>query len=161
MTPLLRKLLGMNWVLVLLMYGLLVFGVFMIESAARHLSVPKEILNNTAVRAPTMRPCRRPWILIGSVAYFAAALVDYRWIRWLGIPFYVAGLVLMAMACRRTMVHRLPVVGLKFQPAQLGSFGGHPPDCLADAGSAEPAPVVRRAVRADRHHRRGGGGRLS
>ena len=39
MTPFLRKLLGMNWVLVLVMYGLLIFGVFMIESAARHLSV--------------------------------------------------------------------------------------------------------------------------
>jgi hypothetical protein len=30
MTPFLRKLLGMNWMLVLLMYGLLIFGVFMI-----------------------------------------------------------------------------------------------------------------------------------
>ena len=39
MTPLFRKILGMNWVLVLTMYGLLVFGVFSIESAARHVEV--------------------------------------------------------------------------------------------------------------------------
>ena len=45
MTPFLRKILGMNWVLVLVMYGLLIFGVFMIESAARHVSVPKDVLS--------------------------------------------------------------------------------------------------------------------
>jgi len=37
MAPLLRKLIGTNWWLVLAMYGLLVFGLFAIESAARHL----------------------------------------------------------------------------------------------------------------------------
>ena len=47
MTPLLRKILGMNWVLVLTMYGLLIFGVFSIESAARHIplkDIPPEDL---------------------------------------------------------------------------------------------------------------------
>ena len=44
MTPFLRKILGMNWVLVFVMYALLVFGVFMIESAARHLPVGEEAL---------------------------------------------------------------------------------------------------------------------
>jgi hypothetical protein len=43
MTPFLRKLLGMNWMLVLVMYALLIFGLFMIESAARHLAVPEEM----------------------------------------------------------------------------------------------------------------------
>ena len=43
MTPLFRKILGMNWVLVVTMYGLLVFGVFAIESAARHLPGPDGI----------------------------------------------------------------------------------------------------------------------
>jgi hypothetical protein len=38
MTPLLRKILGMNWLLVLTMLALLVFGVYTIESAARHLN---------------------------------------------------------------------------------------------------------------------------
>ena len=44
MTPFLRKILGMNWVLVFVMYALLIFGVFMIESAARHLPVSPEKL---------------------------------------------------------------------------------------------------------------------
>ena len=37
---------------------------------------------------------QKRWILIGSVAYFGAAFVDYRWIRWLGIPFYVVSMAL-------------------------------------------------------------------
>ena len=45
MTPFLRKILGMNWVLVFVMYGLLIFGVFMIESAARHLPVSGKVLS--------------------------------------------------------------------------------------------------------------------
>ena len=55
MTPFLRKILGMNWVLVLVMYGLLIFGVFMIESAARHLSVSKENLDPVRQRGRLLR----------------------------------------------------------------------------------------------------------
>ena len=77
MTPFLRKILGMNWVLVFLMYGLLVFGVFMIESAARHLSVPKEILHQYGSAGAYYAAMQKQWILVGSVVYFAVALVDY------------------------------------------------------------------------------------
>ena len=95
MTPFLRKILGMNWVLVLVMYGLLIFGVFMIESAARHLPVSKEILSQFGSAGAYYASMQKRWILIGSVAYFGAAFVDYRWIRWLGIPFYVVSMGLM------------------------------------------------------------------
>ena len=37
MIPLLRKILAMNWLLVLTMLALAIFGVYAIESAARHL----------------------------------------------------------------------------------------------------------------------------
>jgi len=125
MTPFLRKILGMNWVLVLLMYGLLIFGVFMIESAARHLSVSKEILNHYGSAGVYYAETQKQWILVGSVAFFAAALVDYRWIRWLGIPFYVVSLGLMAMAMQQDdSVHRLTIAGFSFQPAQLGISSG-------------------------------------
>jgi rod shape determining protein RodA len=87
MTPFLRKILGMNWVLVLVMYGLLIFGVFMIESAARHVSVTKENLAQFGSAGAYFASKQKMFILIGSVAYFVAAFVDYRWIRWLGIPF--------------------------------------------------------------------------
>jgi rod shape determining protein RodA len=124
-TPFLRKILGMNWVLVFVMYGLLIFGVFMIESAARHLVVSKDILSQYGSAGAYYASMQKQWILLGSVAFFGAALVDYRWIRWLGLPFYVSCLVLMAMAMvEDDTVHRLSVMGFKFQPAQLGVSSG-------------------------------------
>jgi len=125
MTPFLRKILGMNWVLVLVMYGLLIFGVFMIESAARHLSVPKELIDRFGTVGAYYAHSQKMWIVIGSVAYFMAAFIDYRWIRWLGIPFYLASMALMAMAMiQDDSVHRLKLGGFSFQPAQLGIASG-------------------------------------
>jgi rod shape determining protein RodA len=126
MTPFLRKILGMNWVLVLVMYGLLIFGVFMIESAARHVSVNKEILAQFGSPGPYFASKQKTFILIGSVAYFVAAFIDYRWIRWLGIPFYAISMTLMVMAMMQNDdVHQLRLPGgLTFQPAQLGVTAG-------------------------------------
>lgn len=125
MTPFLRKILGMNWVLVFVMYGLLIFGVFMIESAARHLPVSKEVLNQFGSAGVYYAWMQKRWILLGSVAYFAAAFVDYRWIRWLGIPFYLVSMGLMVMAMQQDdPVHRLELAGMRFQPAQLGISSG-------------------------------------
>lgn len=125
MTPFLRKILGMNWVLVFVMYGLLIFGVFMIESAARHLTVSQEILNQFGSPGGYYAWMQKRWILIGSVVYFTVAFLDYRWIRWLGIPFYLVSLALMVMAMQEDdSVHRLTRFGLSFQPAQLGISSG-------------------------------------
>lgn len=125
MTPFLKKILGMNWVLVFVMYGLLIFGVFMIESAARHLPVSKEVMNQFGSAGVYYAWMQKRWILIGSVAYFAAAFIDYRWVRWLGIPFYVVSMALMVMAMQQDdSVHRLNLFGLSFQPAQLGISSG-------------------------------------
>ena len=125
MTPFLRKILGMNWVLVFVMYGLLIFGVFMIESAARHLPVSKDILSQYGSAGMYYASQQKLWILFGSVAYFGAAFVDYRWIRWLGIPFYVVSMGLMVVAMQQDdSVHRLSLGGLTFQPAQLGISSG-------------------------------------
>jgi len=110
MTPLFRKLVGLNWVLLLTMYGLLVFGLFAIESAARHLPGGGEYFSDL----------QRKWILIGSIAYWGAALIDYRWMRWLGIPFYAVGVGLMAMAMAQgSDEHQLSMFGFSFQPAQI------------------------------------------
>ena len=126
MTPFLRKILGMNWVLVLVMYGLLVFGVFMIESAARHLSVPKAVLDQFGSAGAYFASKQKSFILVGSIAYFVAAFIDYRWIRWLGIPFYLVSMGLMVMAMMQNDdVHQLRLPGgLTFQPAQLGVTAG-------------------------------------
>lgn len=115
----------MNWVLVLIMYALLIFGVFMIESAARHLPVSPEKLTEFGSAGGYFAWMQKNWIVIGSVAYFAAALIDYRWIRWLGVPLYAVSLALMVMAMQADDdVHRLVIAGLSFQPAQLGVTSG-------------------------------------
>jgi len=125
MTPLLRKILGMNWLLVLVMYALLIFGVFMIESAARHLPVGEERITQFGSAGAYFAWMQRNWIVVGSVAYFAASLIDYRWIRWLGVPLYIVSLALMLMAMKvDDDVHRLTIAGLSFQPAQLGVTSG-------------------------------------
>lgn len=125
MTPFLRKILGMNWVLILFMYGLLIFGVFMIESAARHLSIPPEVKAQFGSAGAYFAAQQKNWVVVGSVAFFGAALIDYRWIRWLGIPFYAVGMVLMLMAMQQDdSVHRLKLGSLMFQPASLGITSG-------------------------------------
>ncbi len=126
MTPFLRKILGMNWVFVLVMYGLLIFGVFMIESAARHLTVSTAVLEQFGSAGAYFASKQKTFILLGSVGYFAAAFVDYRWIRWLGIPFYLTSLGLMVAAMvQNDDVYQLRLPGgLLFQPAQLGITSG-------------------------------------
>lgn len=115
----------MNWVLVLVMYALLIFGVFMIESAARHLPMSAEKLREFGSAGAYFAWMQKNWIVIGSVAYFGAALIDYRWIRWLGIPLYAVSLGMMMMAMQADdEVHRLTIAGLSFQPAQLGVTSG-------------------------------------
>ena len=126
MTPFLRKILGMNWVFVLVMYGLLIFGVFMIESAARHLTVSSTVLGQFGSAGAYFASKQKTFILLGTIAYFGAAFIDYRWIRWLGIPFYLASLGLMVAAMvQNDDVYQLKLPGgLLFQPAQLGITSG-------------------------------------
>lgn len=111
--------------MVLVMYALLIFGVFMIESAARHLPISVEKLKEFGSAGAYYGDMQKKWILLGSVAYFAAAFIDYKWIRWLGIPLYLVSLGLMLMAMQvDDEVHRLEIAGLSFQPAQLGVTSG-------------------------------------
>ena len=116
----------MNWVFVLVMYGLLIFGVFMIESAARHLTVSSTVLGQFGSAGAYFASKQKTFILLGTIAYFGAAFIDYRWIRWLGIPFYLASLGLMVVAMvQNDDVYQLKLPGgLLFQPAQLGITSG-------------------------------------
>ena len=115
----------MNWVLVLVMYGLLIFGVFMIESAARHLTISKDLLDHFGTVGAYYAHSQKLWILIGSAVYFIVSFVDYRWIRWLGIPYYLTSLGLMVLAMiQNDSVYRLKFGTFSFQPAQLGVSSG-------------------------------------
>ncbi len=115
MTPLLKKILGMSWLLTLCMFALMILGVFTIESAARHLPGGGEAIAARQVQ----------WIFVGSVVYFVTALIDYRWIKYLAAPMYVAGIVLMVIAMKfGNQVHQLELGGLSFQPAQFSIVAG-------------------------------------
>ncbi|WP_193213075.1 FtsW/RodA/SpoVE family cell cycle protein [Luteolibacter marinus] len=116
MTPLFRKLLGLNWPLVLTMYGLLVFGVFSIESAARHLPQGGAWFADK----------QKDWILIGSVVYFGAALIDYKWVKWLAIPLFGVAMALCVslIGKDRGDVHQIDSGLLRFQPAPMAIVAG-------------------------------------
>ncbi|MEZ5301884.1 MAG: FtsW/RodA/SpoVE family cell cycle protein [Verrucomicrobiales bacterium] len=83
MTPLFRKFLGMNWLLFATMIGLAVFGVFSIYAASGWQDDP-------ALSGKWKDQVI--WFSVGIVVHFAAALIDYRWIRWGALPMYLAGI---------------------------------------------------------------------
>ncbi|MDP4848761.1 MAG: FtsW/RodA/SpoVE family cell cycle protein, partial [Verrucomicrobiales bacterium] len=69
------------------------------------------------------------WMLIGLVFFFAASLIDYKWVRYLGIPFYLAATGLLIFTTffgieingTRAWLDFGPVL---LQPSQLAIAGG-------------------------------------
>ena len=120
MTPLLRKLLGLNWLLLVNMLALAIFGVIAIYSATymRDDSVASEFWRKQA-----------DWVAIGFLAFMVTSLIDYRWIRWGALPMYLAGLFFLILTKfighkvygSRSWLHLGPV---NFQPAQLAVIAG-------------------------------------
>src|SRR6266496_2101296 len=88
MTPFLRKLLGQNWLLLLTMLALAVFGVVAIYSA-------------TSTRADSYAADfwrkQANWVAVGVFAFMLTSLIHYRWIRWGALPMYLAGIVFLIM----------------------------------------------------------------
>lgn len=116
MTPLFKKILGINWILLLAMFGILIFGVYAIESASRHIF---DDGGEFFVKR------QRTWILLGTGVYFATCLIDYRLFKWLGIPMYLGGVGLMVAALKfGNEVHQLTFGGISFQPAQFMVVAG-------------------------------------
>src|SRR5919204_5140857 len=115
MTPFLRKLLGLNWVLVLNMLALGVFGVVAIYSAT--------YMREDSVAADFWRK-QANWVLVGFFAFMVVSLIEYHWIRWGALPMYLAGLFFLILTKfmgtkgygARRWVHLGPN---HFQPAQL------------------------------------------
>jgi rod shape determining protein RodA len=83
MTPLFKKFLGINWVLMLTMAALLAFGVYAIFNASSY----KEGQDMAMKWRQQIT-----WILIGVPFLFAGALIDYKWVRWACWPLYIAGI---------------------------------------------------------------------
>jgi rod shape determining protein RodA len=120
MTPLLRKLLGLNWALLVTMLALAIFGVVAIYSATymREESVASEFWRKQA-----------NWVAVGFLAFMVTSLVDYRWVRWGALPMYLAGIVFLVATKffgtkvygSRSWLHIGPV---NFQPAQVAVVAG-------------------------------------
>jgi len=142
MTPLLRKILGLSWLQVIVMFGLLILGVFTIESAARHLPSGGKAIADKQVQ----------WIFIGAVIYFTTALIDYKWIKYLALPMYIGALILMIIALKwGNKVHQIELPGVSFQPAQFAVVAGFVMMAwlLQEMGKWHPLlnlPLVRVAV---------------
>jgi rod shape determining protein RodA len=120
MTPFLRKLLGLNWVLLGTMLALAIFGVIAIYSATymREDSVASEFWRKQA-----------NWVAVGFFVFMVVSLIDYHWIRWGALPMYLAGLVFLILTRffgqkvygARSWLHIGPI---NFQPAQLSVVAG-------------------------------------
>ena len=94
MTPFLRKLLGLNWLLLVNMLALAIFGVIAIYSAT--------YMREDTMAAEFWRK-QANWVAVGFLAFMITSLIDYRWIRWGALPMYLAGLVLSGP----DQIHRL------------------------------------------------------
>jgi rod shape determining protein RodA len=120
MSPFLRKLLGLNWLLLLNMLALAVFGVVAIYSAT--------YMREDSVTADFWRK-QANWVLVGFFAFMLVSLIDYRWIRWGALPMYLAGLFFLILTKfigtkvygARSWLHLGPI---NFQPAQLAVIAG-------------------------------------
>ena len=120
MTPFLRKLLGLNWLLLLNMLALAVFGVIAIYSAT--------YMREDAISSEFWRK-QASWVAVGFAAFILTSLIDYRWIRWGALPMYFAGLAFLVLTKffgskvygARSWLHLGPI---NFQPAQLAVVAG-------------------------------------
>jgi len=119
MTPLFRKLLGMNWLLVVNMYALIAFGIVAIYAAGWSKEEPALV---TAWNRQII------WVVIGTVLFFATSLIDYQWVKWGAVPIYVAGIAMSALALvSGNSVHGheswLELGPIRFQPSQIAVAG--------------------------------------
>src|SRR5207245_4029953 len=120
MTPFLRKLLGQNWLLLLIMLALAISGVVAIYSATSTRSDPY---------AADFWHKQANWVVVGVFAFMLTSLVHYRWIRWGALPMYLAGIVFLILTKfigvkvygARSWLHLGPI---NFQPAQLAVVAG-------------------------------------
>jgi rod shape determining protein RodA len=120
MTPFLRKLLAQNWLLLVNMLALAIFGVIAIYSAT--------YMRGDSYAADFWRK-QANWVLVGLFAFIIISLIDYRWVRWGALPMYLAGIVFLILTHfigqrvfgARSWLHLGPI---NFQPAQLAVVAG-------------------------------------
>lgn len=118
MTPFLRKLIGMNWVLFAAMITLAVFGIVAVYSATFFRT---EI--NYWHRQVT-------WVAIGIAVFLATSLIDYRWAKFTALPMYLVSIVFLVLTYTKLGEEHggakawLNLRVLTFQPSQLCVIAG-------------------------------------
>jgi len=113
MTPLFRKFLSMNWLTTLFVAGLLTFGVYSIYSAG---------YGEADFGSKWNEQLR--FVIAGGIGFFAIALFDYRWVRFVALPGWIASIVLLLMTNVEAgnAVSWLNLGFITFQPSQAAIF---------------------------------------
>jgi rod shape determining protein RodA len=120
MTPLLRKLLGWNWLIVALMLALAAFGILAIYSCTYMRDDPNYV---------NMWRKQATWVMCGFVVFTVLSFIDYRWLKWGSLPLYLGSVVFLVLTLligRKIDNARcwLQIGPLSFQPAQLAIVAG-------------------------------------
>jgi rod shape determining protein RodA len=115
MTPLFRKFLGLNWILLANMLILIAWGVWAIYNASS--------FREGTVLANKWRD-QVQWASIGMVVFFATSLIDYKWARWGALPMYLIGIggLLAARVMAAEVKGAKSIIDLgpiNFQPSQI------------------------------------------
>ena len=120
MTPFLRKLIGMNWLLFAAVSVISMAGVFFIHGATEHITDGKPYWQDHA-----------RFVGFGLLVFLAVSLTDYRWVKWISIPLYVASLALVGLTfvgfgvATKGAMCWLKLPGLpQFQPSQIAVVAG-------------------------------------
>ena len=120
MTPLFRKFLGTNWLLLLNMLALLGWGIYAIYTASYF---REKVALAVKWRSQT------EWAAMGFVVMVAVSLIDYKWVRRLAIPMYIVGIGgLIATFKFATEINgaknRIDLGSLQLQPSQFAIAAG-------------------------------------
>ena len=138
MTPFLRKLLGMNWLLFAAVIAISLAGILLIHGAT-YLHPHERYWQMQA-----------KWVGIGLVVFLVVTLIDYRWVKWAAVPMYLASTALVALTYTSRGVEKngakcwlsLPGIGV-FQPSQIALVGGILSVALFLAYARRWHPVLR------------------
>jgi len=120
MTPLFKKLLSLNWILILNVAALIAFGVFAIYNASAY--------KEGAVLSMKWREQIR-YAIIGLPIFLGASLIDYKWIRWACVPAYLVGIASL-IALEFIGIEKggnkawLEIGGQSIQPSQIAITSG-------------------------------------
>jgi rod shape determining protein RodA len=140
MTPLFKKFLGINWILMLTMAGLLTFGVYAIFNASSFRESQDLALKWKQ---------QITWVGLGIPFLFIAALIDYKWVRWACWPMYlggIGGLVYLHLFGIEINGNKnwVNIGGLSMQPSQFAIMAGIVMLAVVFGELPRMAPVFRR-----------------